>query len=82
MHTHNVVIRDTVGLAPSRHDKRIVGSKNDDVVDAGLLESLLLLEEGGDVLLGAGGREGARDGDHDNLLILELCRFLGEHSIS
>lgn len=73
MQTHNVVVRDAVGLGPRRHDKGVVGGHDDNLVDAGLLEGLPLLEEGRQVLLGAGGREGAGDGDHDDLFVLELC---------
>lgn len=70
--TYNVIIRNTVRFAPCRHDKRIVGRKDDDVVHAGLLEGFLLLKEGGDVLLGAGGCEGAWNSDHNDLFVLEL----------
>lgn len=71
--THNEVILDLVRLAPGAHHEGVVVGDHDDLVDALGLEGVLLLDEGGDVLLGAGGREGAGDGNEDDLLLLELC---------
>lgn len=71
--THDEVIRNTVRLAPGAHDKGIVIGNHNDLIDTLGLQSILLLDEGGNVLLGAGGREGTRDCYQDNLLVLELC---------
>lgn len=76
--TYNEVIRNAVRLAPGTHDKGIVVGDHDDLVDALGLQSVLLLEEGRDVLFGAGGREGTGHCDQDNLLALELCDWGGE----
>lgn len=66
------IILHPVGLAPSRHDPRIIVGNHNNLVDALRLELLLVLDEGGDVGDGAGGREGARHRDEDDLLVLEL----------
>jgi hypothetical protein len=54
------------------HEGVVVGD-HDDLVDSLGLEGILLLDEGGNVLLGAGGGEGAGDGNQDDLLLLEFC---------
>lgn len=74
MSTHNEVILDLVRLAPSTHDKGVVVGDHDDLVDSLGLEGILLLDEGGNVLLGAGGGEGTGDGNEDDLLLLEFWR--------
>lgn len=70
--TYDEVVCNTVGLAPSTHDKGIVVGNDNDLIDALGLQSVLLFEKGRDVLLGASGREGTGDCDQDNLLVLEL----------
>lgn len=71
--THDEVVLDLVRLAPCTHDKGIVVRDHHYLVDSLGLEGILLLDEGGNVLLGAGGGEGAGDGNEDDLLLLELC---------
>lgn len=73
--TYNEVIGDPVGLAPGGHDIGVVVGDDDDMVDALGLEGGLLIDEGGDVPLGARGGESTGDGDDDDLLVLELCMW-------
>jgi hypothetical protein len=47
----------------------VVGGDEDNLVDALGLELVLVLDVGDDMLLLAGGREGAGDGDYDDLLV-------------
>lgn len=71
--THDEVILDRVGLAPRAHDKGIVVSNDDDLVDTSLLEVLDLADEAGDVLVLARRGERSGYGDEDDFLVLELC---------
>lgn len=71
--THNRLILDPVSLAPRRHHEGIVGRNENDAVYALGLELLQMGQVRGDVLLLAGRREGAGDGDEDNFLVLEFC---------
>lgn len=66
------VLGAAVDLAPSVHDERIVGSDDDDLVDALGGELLLVLKVGRDVHSLAAGSESAGDGDEDDLLAGEL----------
>lgn len=43
--TYNKIILDTVGLAPSAHDKGVIVGDDDDLINALGLESIPLLEE-------------------------------------
>lgn len=70
--THDKVVGNLVGLAPGGHDPGVVVGDDDDLVDALGLEGVLVLDEGGDVVGGAGGGEGAGDGDEDDLFVLEV----------
>lgn len=72
MFTYNEVILDLVRLAPGAHHKGVIVGNHDDLVDSLGLEGVLLLDEGGDVLLGACWGESAGDGNEDDLLLLEL----------
>lgn len=72
--THDEVVLDLVRLAPCTHHERIIVRNYYDLIDSLGLEGILLLEEGRDVLLGAGGGEGAGDGNEDDLLLLEFCK--------
>jgi len=66
------VLSAAVDLAPSVHDERVIGSDDDDLVDALGRELLLVLEVGRDVHGLAAGGESAGDGDEDDLLAGEL----------
>lgn len=59
----------------------VVGGDDDDVVDALGLELVPVLDVGRDVLLRAGRREGARDADQGDLLVLELFAGLSDFSL-
>lgn len=72
MFTYNEVILDLVRLAPRRHHEWVVVRNDHYLVDSLGLEGVLLLDEGGDVLLGARGGESTGDGHEDDLLLLEL----------
>jgi hypothetical protein len=61
--------------------KWVVVRYHDNLVNALGLEGILLLEEGRDVLLGAGRGKGAGDGDQDDLLVLEFCAKGGSVSL-
>lgn len=67
------VVLDVVGLAPGRHDPGVVESNDDDLVDTLGLELVLLLDVRGQVGDLAGGGEGTRDSDQNDLFVLELC---------
>lgn len=71
--TYDGLVLDPIRLAPGRHDKGVVVGDEDDGVDALGLELVQVGQVGGDVLLLAGRGEGARDGDQDDLFVLELC---------
>lgn len=73
--TYDGLILDTVGLAPARHDVGIVVSQADNLVDALGLELGELGDVAGDVVGGAGRGESTGQGEEDDLLILELCRY-------
>lgn len=66
------VVLHTIGLAPSRHDPSVIEGNNNNLVYTLGLELLLVLDERGDVGHGAGGSEGAGNGDEDDLLVLEF----------
>jgi hypothetical protein len=68
---HKVVL-DSISLAPSRHDKGVVGSNEDNLVNTLALELVGIVEVRGNVRDLAGRCESARDGDKDHLLLLEL----------
>jgi hypothetical protein len=61
-----------VDLAPGVHDEGVVGSDDDDLVDALGGDLVFVLEVGRDVHGLAAGGEGAGDGDEDDLLAGEL----------
>lgn len=69
--THDEVVLGVVGLAPGRHDEGIVGGNHNNLLDTLGLEGLNVLDEAGQVVGLACGCESARDGDKDNLLVLE-----------
>ncbi len=71
--TYDRLILDAVGLAPRRHDECVVGRDEEDAVDALGAELGQVGEVRGDVLFLAGGREGAGDGDEDDLFVGEFC---------
>lgn len=66
------VLGAAVDLAPSVHDEGVVGSNDDDLVDALGSELLLVLEVRRDVHGLAAGSESAGDGDEHDLLAGEL----------
>jgi hypothetical protein len=66
------VLGAAVDLAPSVHDERVVGSDDDDLVDALGRQLLLVLQGGRDVHGLAAGGESAGDRDEDDLLAGEL----------
>lgn len=72
-HEQNLaVLGAAVDLAPSVHDEGVVGSDDDNEVDALGSELLLLLDVGRDVEGLAAGGESAGHGDEDDLLAGEL----------
>ncbi len=73
--TYNRIIFDTIGLAPGSHDPLVVAGNDYDLVHALGLELVEVGEVRGDVLLLAGGGEGAGDRDEDNFLVLELWMY-------
>lgn len=70
---YDELVVDLVGFAPGGHDPSVVGGNDDNLVDTLALELRDLVDEAGDVVDLAGGGEGTRDGDKDDLLALELC---------
>jgi hypothetical protein len=54
----------------------VIAGDEDDLVDALGLERVLVVDVGDYVLLLAGRREGARDGDYDDLLVGGFCSVL------
>jgi hypothetical protein len=66
------VLGAAVDLAPGVHDEGVVGSDDDNLVDALGSELLLILEVGRDVHGLAAGSESAGDGDEHDLLAGEL----------
>lgn len=66
------VLGAAIDLAPGVHDEGVVGSDDDDEVDALGGELLLVLEVRRDVHGLAAGREGAGDGDQHDFLAGEL----------
>lgn len=73
MGAYDKVIGHGIGLAPGRHDVGVVEGNDDDVVDALCPEPGLVVEVRRQVRGLAGRREGAGDGDEDDLFGLELC---------
>jgi hypothetical protein len=71
-HEENLVIGDTVGLGPTVHDKCVVDSNDDDLVNALGLNLVNVLDVGRNVRATASRSESTRDGDNDDLLVLEL----------
>jgi hypothetical protein len=67
--TYNIVILDTIGLAPRTQDKRIVECNDGYGIDALALECAQVVDVAGEVLGGAGGSEGTRDGEDDDFLV-------------
>jgi len=57
--THNIIILDSIGLAPRIHDPRIVKSNHSDDIYAFRLNSLEVVNVAGEVAGGAAGSEGA-----------------------
>ena len=66
------VLGAAVDLAPSVHDERVVGSDDDDLVDALGGQLVLVLQVGRDVHGLAARGESAGDGDEDDLLAGEF----------
>jgi hypothetical protein len=71
--TCNSVISNTVGLGPTMHNEGIVDSNYDDLVNALGLDLINVLDVRRNMRATTGGGESTRDGDKDNLLVLELC---------
>ena len=67
--TYEVVVLDTVGLAPGAHDVGIVVSKDGNNVDTLSADLGKTLEVLGDVTGGADGGEGTGEGEEDDLLV-------------
>jgi hypothetical protein len=74
--TYNSVIGDTVGLGPTVHDKGIVDSNDDDLVNALGLDLVNVLDVRRNVRATASGSESTGDGDKDDLLVLELYSIM------
>jgi hypothetical protein len=74
--TYNLVIGDTVGLGPTVHDKCVVDSNDDDLVNALGLNLVNVLDVGRNVRATASRSESTRDGDNDDLLVLELYSMM------
>lgn len=68
------IVLDVVGLAPGGHDKGVVVSNHDDLVNTLGLEGLAVVDVCGEVRGLAGGGEGTGDGDKNDLLLLEFWR--------
>lgn len=64
---------DTIGLGPTAHDKGIVVGNNDNIVNTLGLKLIDVLEVRWDVGGTAGRGESTRNGDKDDLLVLEFC---------
>jgi len=64
------LVVDVEVLLPGFHDEGVVDRNASDGVDPFGLELLGLVDEAREVLLGAGGSEGAGDGEEDGLLVL------------
>ena len=63
---------DLLILGPSLHHGRVVDAVDVDVVDARLADLVACLLVSRHLVLGSGGREGARKADDDHLLIDDL----------
>ena len=64
----DIIALDVIDLAPRVHDPRIIAGDDGDDVDALGLQLRELLDVGWKVESLAAGREGAGDGDEDDLL--------------
>lgn len=69
--THDEVVLGVVGFAPGRHDEGVIGGNHNNLLNTLGLEGLDVLDKAGQVVGLACGCESARDGDEDDLLVLE-----------
>lgn len=67
--TYDVVVLDTVGLAPGAHDVGIVVGEDGNNVDTLGVDLGQTLKVLGDVTSGADGSEGTGEGEEDDLLV-------------
>lgn len=74
MGTHDGLVLDTVGFAPAGHDIGIVVGEADDLVNTLGLELIQLGNVAGNVVGRAGRGESTRQGEEDDLLVLEFYR--------
>lgn len=74
--TYNLVIGDTISLGPTVHDKCVVDSNDDDLVNALGLDLVNVLDVRRNVRGTASRSESTGDRDEDDLLALELYRTI------
>lgn len=71
-HEENLVICNAIGLGPTMHDKCVVDSNDDDLINALGLDLVNVLDVGRNVRSTASRSESTGDGDNNDLLTLEL----------
>lgn len=73
--TYDIVILDSIRLAPGAHDPRIIKSSDGHDIHALLLQRGQILNVSWEMVLGTGRSECAGHGDQDDLLIGPLFTF-------
>jgi len=71
--THNIIILDTIRLAPRTHDKRIVVGNDGHGINALAFDCAQIVDVAGEMLRGAAGGESAWDGKYDDFLVGPFC---------
>lgn len=71
--THDLVVGNTVGLGPAAHDKGVIYSDDNDLINALGLDLIDVFQVGRNVRARASRCEGTWDRDKNNLLVLEFC---------
>jgi len=71
--TNNIIILNTIRLAPRTHHKRIVIRNHSDDINALGFDGGQVLDVAGEMLDGAAGCEGAGDGEEDDFLVGPFC---------
>lgn len=71
--THDLVVGNTVGLGPAAHDKGVIYSDDNNLINALGLDLIDVFQVGRNVRARASRCEGTWDRDKNNLLVLEFC---------
>jgi hypothetical protein len=73
--TYDIIVLNSIRLAPSTHNPRIIESDDSHDIDTLGLDRRQVLDVAWEMLYGAAGGEGAGDGEEDDFFVGPFCRF-------